>query len=513
MKGKTLKICGLVVMLVFGLAMLFPTAIAQSEKGMYSPGQSGTTPGKGGTPPGQGGIPPGLAKNLGLSMDGDQVYWGDPDIMIGIGTIDPQYTLDVDGDIHAMGSLILGNSVTFDPNGNIILDDATPSLEVYNKDAIPYYTDLFIDSENQYVGIGTKIVVAGVRLGVDGNVLATGSITADGGDSSQWNDAYGWGDHSAVGYLTSYTETDPVFGAWDKSTGIAIAESQITDLDHFTNADETDQVFTAWDKSAGIAISESQITDLDHFTNADETDQVFTGSTAYGITGTQVSNWDTAYGWGNHASAGYLTGYTETDPQVGTISSNYVPKWDGSKLSTGSIYDNGNIGIGTTPSGAKLHVNGVIKADEIKYNSPRTQYLVISGEAFVPASNAAYTNAGGMGGAYRTTGSSGQMVTQVHLPHGAKVTEFKVFFYDNSNRDLTSWLGRLSLSGSAYSRLGQLDSSGITNYGSKTDTTISNSIIDNTKYGYHIKAYSTNWDGSKLRIMGAYVKYTMDEAL
>ena len=26
------------------------------------------------------------------------------------------------------------------------------------------------------------------------------------------------------------------------------------------------------------------------------------------------SNWDTAYGWGNHASAGYLTGYTETDP-------------------------------------------------------------------------------------------------------------------------------------------------------------------------------------------------------
>jgi hypothetical protein len=26
-----------------------------------------------------------------------------------------------------------------------------------------------------------------------------------------------------------------------------------------------------------------------------------------------VSNWDTAYGWGNHASAGYLTSYTETD--------------------------------------------------------------------------------------------------------------------------------------------------------------------------------------------------------
>ena len=28
---------------------------------------------------------------------------------------------------------------------------------------------------------------------------------------------------------------------------------------------------------------------------------------------TNISNWDTAYGWGNHASEGYLTSYTETD--------------------------------------------------------------------------------------------------------------------------------------------------------------------------------------------------------
>ena len=27
---------------------------------------------------------------------------------------------------------------------------------------------------------------------------------------------------------------------------------------------------------------------------------------------TKISNWDTAYTWGNHASAGYITGYTET---------------------------------------------------------------------------------------------------------------------------------------------------------------------------------------------------------
>ena len=49
----------------------------------------------------------------------------------------------------------------------------------------------------------------------------------------QWDTAYGWGDHAAEGYLTSYTETDPVFSAWDKSTGISIIESQISDLSHF----------------------------------------------------------------------------------------------------------------------------------------------------------------------------------------------------------------------------------------------------------------------------------------
>ena len=36
-----------------------------------------------------------------------------------------------------------------------------------------------------------------------------------------------------------------------------------------------------------------------------ESDPVFTASPAGGITSTQVTNWDTAYGWGNHASAGY----------------------------------------------------------------------------------------------------------------------------------------------------------------------------------------------------------------
>ena len=35
--------------------------------------------------------------------------------------------------------------------------------------------------------------------------------------------------------------------------------------------------------------------------------------TTANFTSTNISNWNTAYGWGNHASAGYLTSYSETD--------------------------------------------------------------------------------------------------------------------------------------------------------------------------------------------------------
>jgi hypothetical protein len=39
------------------------------------------------------------------------------------------------------------------------------------------------------------------------------------------------------GYITGYTETDPIFTAWDKSTGISITESQISDLQNYLTSE------------------------------------------------------------------------------------------------------------------------------------------------------------------------------------------------------------------------------------------------------------------------------------
>ena len=49
-----------------------------------------------------------------------------------------------------------------------------------------------------------------------------------------------------------------------------------------------------------------------YLTSYAETDPVFSASAASGITSTQVTNWDAAYGWGDHSTAGYLTAEADT---------------------------------------------------------------------------------------------------------------------------------------------------------------------------------------------------------
>ena len=72
------------------------------------------------------------------------------------------------------------------------------------------------------------------------------------------------------------------------------------------------------------------------------------------------ANWNTAFGWGNHATAGYYnatnfiagTHYQAplTNPTTGTGTTNYLTKWTGLTTQGNSqIFDNGvSIGIGTT---------------------------------------------------------------------------------------------------------------------------------------------------------------------
>ncbi|MGI6323621.1 MAG: LamG-like jellyroll fold domain-containing protein [Bacteroidales bacterium] len=98
---------------------------------------------------------------------------------------------------------------------------------------------------------------------------------------------------------SAVTETDPVFTSWDKSTGISITQSQISDLGDYIET-ENDPVFTEWDRSTGISITQSQISDLSAFIES-ETDPVFNASVAKGISAADTTNWNNK-----------LDSYTET---------------------------------------------------------------------------------------------------------------------------------------------------------------------------------------------------------
>jgi len=68
-----------------------------------------------------------------------------------------------------------------------------------------------------------------------------------------------------------------------------------------------------------------------------ETDPVYLASPAGGITTGNISNWNTAYGWGNHASAGYLTtlnGLSSPSQTFGIGASGTAPAF----VSSGSLH-------------------------------------------------------------------------------------------------------------------------------------------------------------------------------
>ena len=75
-----------------------------------------------------------------------------------------------------------------------------------------------------------------------------------------------------------------------------------------------------------------------------ETDPVFTASAAAGIQSSNISNWDTAYGWGNHASAGYLTSETSHSDVVvdGDFTSAGLMSRGGSSGTYSIVTDNSN---------------------------------------------------------------------------------------------------------------------------------------------------------------------------
>ena len=246
---------------------------------------------------------------------------------------------------------------------------------------------------------------------------------------TNWDTAFGWGDHSTAGYLTSYTatstfqdvidrgntSTSPVYvtnklyfsnnfatltdlqavntstyhgmfahvhaeghgyfahaGAWTQLVDTSSSINELADVNTTSNSDghvlKWDAGTSTWkpqpdlvgsggsgiilsdlsvssaSASGGGSLSYGNTTGVFTYTPPDlsgylttETDPVYSASPAAGILSSNISNWDTAYGWGNHASAGYLTavslsldGLTDVSYNTASLNNGDGIIWNGS---------------------------------------------------------------------------------------------------------------------------------------------------------------------------------------
>ena len=227
---------------------------------------------------------------------------------------------------------------------------------------------------------GTPVLI------VDGNAAptetdpvftASASYSITTSDITNWNTAYGWGDHSAAGYLTS--ETDPTFTA---SAAYSITTADITN----------------WNTSYGWGDHAS----VGYLTA--ETDPIFTASDAASITATDIGNWNTAYGWGDHSTIGYLT--TETDPvftasDAASITATDISNWNAKPDS-----------VAITSSGSTITVTDNTAGGAVSYNLETPQGIATTDSpsfAGLTVASLIYPSADGTNGQVLVTDGAGNL--------------------------------------------------------------------------------------------------------
>jgi hypothetical protein len=108
-------------------------------------------------------------------------------------------------------------------------------------------------------------------------------------DLANWNAAYSWGNHASAGYLT-VANAQVQYQPYDSAL---TAISDITSPSGLLRKTSPDT--WALDTNAYLTV---------------ETDPIFSASPASGITNNAITNWNTAYSWGDHSTAGYLLSST-----------------------------------------------------------------------------------------------------------------------------------------------------------------------------------------------------------
>ena len=192
-----------------------------------------------------------------------------------------------------------------------------------------------------------------------------------------------------------------------------------------------------------------------------------------------------------------------------TIDSSGNVKMDG-KLTVKGAIDPTDITYSGTLSGNKASFSGDVTANSYSYGSSQTRYWSITGAEFIQNDETdEYEKS--IGALYSTTNT---FTAPVHLPHGAKVTKIKVYFWDNVDLDnnLTVRLYRNNM------KMHEELMAKVTTEGANDswrvgeDSSILYATIDNSQYAYRLYV-NFGINSSDLRLGGVVIEYTVTNPL
>jgi hypothetical protein len=201
-------------------------------------------------------------------------------------------------------------STDFSVSGSPVIASGTITLDLKTTTVVPgTYTNptLTVDAKGRVIAAANGSAGGGGGSGpesdpVFGVTPASGITTTD---IAHWNTAYSWGNHASAGYRTA---------------------AQTLNLSGNTLSISSGNSVTLPASGPGGITS--------------EVDPVFSAAPAAGITSGNIANWNTAFGWGNHAGLYSLVGHThpgyltsESDPVFAAsaaagVTSGLITSWN-----------------------------------------------------------------------------------------------------------------------------------------------------------------------------------------